>query len=164
MALNSKIKTALWVLIIILTGHLSLSAQARYLSLQDYTVDDVSIVGFSRYSIKAHLQIQNDTSAFAISNILLEIFKEENLFATGQVNDVFLENNSNCIYIKGVFTIIGSVPILNILGIITHKESLSKLFVEANMKITFPSGDIKQVCKRRIDVGPLLNIRPKCRL
>ncbi len=127
----------------------------KYLSLQNYTIDNISFIGFSTYSVKAHLLIQNDTSAFAISNVLLEIFKNGELFATGTINDIYLESNDNHIYMRGVITTVSSMAILTIFRLFARHD-FSRFFIDANMKITFPSGNIKYVCKRGVSVGELL--------
>lgn len=133
----------------------SLIAQMKYLSLQDYTIDDISLIGFSTYSVKTHLRIQNDTSAFAISNVSLEIFRCGELFATGHINDVYLESNGNCVYMKGEFTTVSSMAILTIFRLLARHD-FSKFFIDADMKITFASGAIKHICKRGVSVGELL--------
>lgn len=150
----SKIKILL-IIIQVCTSSISLFAQIKYLSLQNYVIDGVSLVGFSTYSVKAHLRIQNDTSALAISNVSMEVFRKGALFATGHINDIFLERDSNCIYIKGVFTTVSNVSMLTVFGLFAYKD-FSKFFIDANMKITFSSGDVKHVYKRSVSVAELL--------
>lgn len=140
-------------------AHFSLPAQMKYLSLQEYKVDNVSLVSFSTYSVKVHLRLYNDTSAFAISNISLEIFKGEKLFATGSINDIYIEHNRNSVYVRGLFNTVSNMPILTIIGIVAHPD-FSKFFVDASMRVTFPSGDIKHIQRRKVPVGKLLRISP----
>ena len=70
-----------------------------------YKIDNISLINFKEYSISAHLQIQNDTAAFAINNIYGDLYKKDKYIASGIISDIYLKNGKNNIYVNGIVTL-----------------------------------------------------------
>lgn len=153
--MRSKISHKI-LLFIILTSfsQQQLTAQAKYLSLLNYKIDNIYPINFKEYSISAHLQIQNDTAAFAMSNISGKIYKKDKYIASGVISDIYLENGKNNIYVKGIVTIRPNI-VLYIITKISHRD-LSKLYADASMRVIFTSGYKKHIHKQKVALEEIL--------
>lgn len=141
-------------IILISICQLQLFAQIKHISILGYTIDNISPINFKEYSISAHLQIQNDTIAFAMSNISGKIYKKEKYIASGAISDIYLDNGKNNIYVKGIVTIRPNIA-LYIITKISQKD-LSKLYAEASMRVIFTSGHKKQIHKQKVALAEFL--------
>jgi hypothetical protein len=131
-----------------------LSAQMKHLSLRRYKIDNVSLVNLSTYSVAAHLQVRNDTTAFSLSNISGQIYRKGKPFASWSTGDICLNSGINDVYIKGICTIRSGVSIFTLIRTILHLEpSLFSLDVE--LFIYFPSGDKKYLSRQRVQLSKL---------
>ena len=130
------------------------TAQIKYLSLKDYSIEKIILTGFSQYRIHAHLQIQNDTMAFVMRDINGKIYKNDKLIALGNISDLYLDKGQNNIYIRGDFT----VPPRKIfdLFIVLTKRNFSLYTIDADMILCFSSGEVKTLQKRKVPISGII--------
>ena len=123
-----------------------------HISIQSYRIDDITPVSFSTYFISAHVKIRNDTTSFAMSNISGRIYRQGRSFADVTISDIYLENGDNSIYLKGLYSISPGVSLFSLLKTISHQD-FTLFSVDAELVVTFPSGDIKAVSKQIVQLS-----------
>ena len=124
----------------------------QHISIQGYRIDYITPISFSTYSIAAHFQISNDTTSFAMSNISGRIYRQGRFFADGTVSDIYLESGNNSIYLKGLCSISPGVSLFSLLKTISRPD-FTLFSIDAELVVTFPSGDIKAVSKQRVQLS-----------
>lgn len=130
-------------------------AQIKYLSLKDYSIEKITLTGFSQYRIYAHLQIQNDTMTFVMRDISGKIYKNDKLIARGNISDMYLDKGQNNIDIRGDFTVPPFMTIHALFNVLI-KRDFSLYTIDTDMILCFSSGEIKTLQKRKIPINGII--------